>query len=194
MSEEATLAERILDAAEVVLRRHGADKTNVVDIAKVLEMSHSNVYRHFPSKKAILDAVAARWLHKVMTPLDAIAGDHKRPPAKRLLAWFDALCAAKRRKVLDDPELFHVYHGIAIKMQGAVDEHVAGLVGQLEQIIADGIASGDFSSRLIPRAAALAFLQATASFHHPALIIQRQPTEAEGRAVFDLLLAGLRAG
>ena len=47
MSEEPALPERILDAAEAVLRRHGTEKANVVDIARSLDMSHGNIYRHF---------------------------------------------------------------------------------------------------------------------------------------------------
>lgn len=113
MSEEAALPQRILDAAEAVLRRHGVEKANVVDIARSLGMSHGNIYRHYPSKKAILDAVAARWMQKVMVPLTAIADDRKKSAPERLALWFDTLREAKRRKVLDDPELFRVYHGIA---------------------------------------------------------------------------------
>ena len=45
------------------------------------------------------------------------------------------------------------------------------------------------------KAAALAFMHATLPFHHPAMIA-RQPvlTEENARAVFTLVLAGLRAG
>jgi len=194
MPDETPLYERILDAAEVVLRRHGVEKTNVVDIARVLDMSHGNLYRHFPSKKAILDAVAARWLLAVTLPLEAIATDGTRPAALRLQAWFDTLRLAKRRKILDDPELFHVYHGIAKNMRDVIADHVAGLNRQLETIIAEGVRDGEFSRNLEPKAAARAFFQASAPFHHPALILQEPPTDEEARMVFGLLLAGLRAG
>ena len=64
--------ERILVAAEDLLRKHGIAKTSVVDVARALEMSHANVYRHFASKSELQDAVAERWLHKVMAPLRVI--------------------------------------------------------------------------------------------------------------------------
>lgn len=194
MSEETALPERILDAAEAVLRRHGTEKANVVDIARSLGMSHGNIYRHYPSKKAILDAVAARWLHAVTVPLAAIAADRTKPATERLACWFDTLREAKRRKVLDDPELFRVYHGIAETMREVVAGHVAELHGQVETILADGVATGDFSPYLDPAAGALAFLQATAAFHHPALIIQKLPSDEEARMVLAILLAGMRAG
>ena len=194
MAEKSSSPRRILDAAEEVLRRHGVAKTNVVDIARALGMSHANIYRHFPSKKALLDAVAARWLHAVSGPLERITVDAERPAAERLAAWFEALRMAKRRKVRDDPELFRIYHGITADAHEVVREHVDALLGQVERILTDGMATGEFSPGLDPRAAARTFLLATAQFHHPAMVVQEpSPTDADARAVLDLLLAGLRA-
>lgn len=192
---EAPLSQRILDAAETVLRRHGAEKTNVVDIARVLGMSHGNIYRHFPSKQALLEAVAVRWLEAVETPLATIADDQRGPASERLTAWFDTLRTTKSGKLRDDPELFRVHYNIVEAARAVVDEHVAVMLGQLEKIIVSGMAAGEFSSGLDPVMAARAFLQATSPFHHPALIMQGPPpTEAEARAVLGLLLGGLRAG
>lgn len=194
MSQEIALPQRILDAAEAVLRRHGAEKTNVVDIARALGMSHGNIYRHYPSKKAILDAVVARWMSLVTVPLTAIAKDRTKPAPERLALWFDTLREAKRRKVVDDPELFRVYHGIVETMREVVAEHVTSLLGQVESMITEGVAAGDFSPTLDPATAAQAFLQATVAFHHPALITQRFPSDEEARLVLKMLLAGMRAG
>ena len=61
-----SIRDRILDATVEQLRRHGPAKTGVVDVARALDMSHSNVYKHFASKSALFDAVAERWLAHVM--------------------------------------------------------------------------------------------------------------------------------
>ena len=45
-----------------MLRRFGPAKTTVVDVARALDVSHGSVYRHFPSKAALRDAVTERWL------------------------------------------------------------------------------------------------------------------------------------
>ena len=195
MTETTPLPQRILDAAEEVLRRHGAEKANVVDVARVLGMSHANIYRHFASKKALLDAVANRWLEVVTGPLEKITSDRDRSAAERLEAWFDTLRAIKRRKFKEDPELFQVYQSATKANPEAGSAHVSQLHGQLERILADGARTGEFPGVADAAKAARSFLQATVYFHHPALVIQGPvPTEADARAVFALLLAGLRAG
>ncbi len=195
METEAPMSQRILDAAENVLRRHGPAKTNVVDIARVLDMSHGNIYRHFPSKQALLEAVVARWLHAVTTPLEVIVCDRAKSASVRLTLWFDTLRAIKRRKLREEPELFRIHYDIVQTAREAVEDHVAVMHSQVTRIIADGVANGEFLRKLKPRASARAFLQATSPFHNPALLMQQPtPTDADARAVLGLLLAGLRAG
>ena len=52
---------RIMDAAEVCSAA-GFGKTAVADIAAELRMSPANVYRFFPSKNAIVEAICQRCL------------------------------------------------------------------------------------------------------------------------------------
>src|SRR5438046_10262543 len=53
---------RIMDTAEALFRRLGYAKTAVADIAAELKMSPANVYRFFPSKSAIVEAICQRCL------------------------------------------------------------------------------------------------------------------------------------
>ena len=108
MATETLTQERILEAAEEVLRRYGPAKANVVDVARALGVSHASVYRHFGSKAALRDAVTERWLESISTPLAAIASE-EGPAPERLRRWLDGLVHAKRRKALEDPELFATY-------------------------------------------------------------------------------------
>ena len=195
MSKETPLPERILDAAEAALRRYGVEKTNVVDVARALDMSHGNIYRHFPSKQALINAVAVRWLHAVTVPLAAIADDQSRSASERLSAWFDTLRAIKRRKVYDDPELFRLHTDVVGQSQELIEEHIKTMLAQVEKIIVDGVAAQEFAPGLEPKVAAQAFLHASSPFHHPAMVAQKPPlTEANAKAVLALILAGLRAG
>ena len=92
MSEAALTPDRILDAAEEVLTRFGPAKATVVDVARALGVSHGSVYRHFPSKAALRDAVTERWLARVSAPLAAIVAEDG-PAPERLRRWFDLLIA-----------------------------------------------------------------------------------------------------
>ncbi len=195
-ADAAPMRDRILDAAEAVLRRHGPAKTTVVDVARAMGMSHANVYRHFASKAALQDAVAERWLHAVAAPLAAVAAG-PGAAAVRLTRWVEALAEAKRRKVRDDPELFATYHALAEGARDVVAAHVAELRGQLAAVVRDGVARGEFAAA-DPDAAAAAVFDATARFHHPHHILAHAGgDEAEERralaAVLALLAAGLRA-
>jgi AcrR family transcriptional regulator len=166
-------ADEILVAAEEVLRRHGPAKANVVDVARALGVSHGSVYRHFPSKAALREAVTARWLEQAHRGLAEIAAS---PGPDRLSRWLHALHAAKRRKALDDPELFATYQALLPDAGGVVDAHVAELIGQLEQIVGDR---------------ARAVFDATVRFHHPAHAAEwaGEDTHAQLDAVIALLKA-----
>ncbi|MBW4697082.1 MAG: TetR family transcriptional regulator [Aphanocapsa lilacina HA4352-LM1] len=183
---------RILETAELLLRRHGPAKLTVTDVARHLGMSHANVYRHFASKADLLDAVAERWLRTVSGALEPIALADG-PAAERLEGWAVGLWQQKRRKISDDPEHFAMYHGVAEAARGVVARHVETLLGQLERILADGAASGEFQMT-DPPAAARAVWNATVRFHHPHLVTANPACEAELQAVLALVTAGLRTG
>jgi AcrR family transcriptional regulator len=166
MTTATLTADRILEAAEEVLRRYGPAKANVVDVARALGVSHGSVYRHFPSKAALRDAVTERWLSEVSEPLQAVAVGKGAAP-ERLRRWLDLLVRSKRRKALDDPELFATYIELAAEARDVVRAHVETLVAQLARIVADGVARGEFEAT-DPAATGRAIFDATARFHNPA--------------------------
>ena len=56
---------KLLDLAAEHIRQHGLARTTVVAIAREADMSHANVYRYFPSKQALLEAVVDAWLKRI---------------------------------------------------------------------------------------------------------------------------------
>src|SRR5579883_3194451 len=66
--------ERILVAAEELFRRIGYHKTTVGDIAQALGMSSANIYRFFPSKNAIVEALCGKLLGSLLEEARAAAG------------------------------------------------------------------------------------------------------------------------
>ena len=185
--------ERILDAAEDVLRRFGPAKATVVDVAKALGVSHGSVYRHFPTKVALRDAVARRWLDRLAEPLDP-ARDTEGPAAERLLRWLERLAAIKQGMALNDPELFATFGQLTAEAREVVAAHVDHLAAALTEIIADGVRSGEFAVP-DPVPAGRAVLHATARFHHPLHASEWSDPAigAELREVWQLLVRGLAA-
>ncbi|MGW5636660.1 TetR family transcriptional regulator [Streptomyces sp. NPDC003832] len=192
-SSETLTAERILEATEEVLRRHGPAKATVVDVARALGVSHGSVYRHFRTKAALREAVTKRWLDRTSAALAGIATDAGRAPEDRLRSWLLTLFDAKRHKAGDDPELFATYTVLTTENSEAVDEHIADLTGQLAGIVRAGVESGDFACA-DPLVTAQALFQATARFHDPGYHREWERPGAQGEfeAVLELLTRGLR--
>jgi AcrR family transcriptional regulator len=194
MGDAPLTPERVLEAAEEVLRRFGPAKTTVVDVAKALGVSHGSVYRHFTSKAALRDAVAERWLGRISAPLTAIAYSPE-PAPERLHRWLATLAETKQRLAREDPELFATYHSIAVGARGVVTAHVAMLAAQTSRMIADGISGGEFRA-VDPARYGRAILDATARFHNP--VHQAEWSDPEittaFEAVWSLILDGLRPG
>ena len=165
MATETLTRERILVAAEDVLRRYGHAKANVVDVARALGVSHGSVYRHFPSKAALRDAVTERWLASISAPLAAVA-DGEGAAVERLQRWLDLLVRSKRRRALEEPELFATYVELTADARDVITAHVDTLLRQLTRIIADGVANGEFEIQDAV-AAARAVFDATARYHNP---------------------------
>jgi AcrR family transcriptional regulator len=166
MTDEILTPERILEVAEEVLRRFGLAKTTVVDVAHALGVSHGSIYRHFPSKAALQDAIAERWLARKLMPLTAVANEGG-PATERLRRWLDLLRSITRKNVLDDPELFETYKELAGSARGVVSAFINHLIEHITQIIRDGVAQGEFASN-DPFVSARAVYTATILFHDPA--------------------------
>ncbi|MFN8375743.1 MAG: TetR family transcriptional regulator [Anaerolineae bacterium] len=193
MNDSVLTRERILEVAEDVLRRYGPTKATVVDVARVLGVSHGSVYRHFPSKAALRDAVAELWLARLSEPLAGVVTE-EGPAVNRLRHWFDVLISAKRSRALDDPELFATYVELVAESRDVVKAHVDHLVGQVAQIIADGIAEGTFSVDDALTSGRAVFY-ATVRFHDPAHAKQWSDPAIDTafESVWSLILRGLGA-
>ncbi len=191
MTDETLTPERILEAAEDVLRRFGLAKTTVVDVARALGVSHGSIYRHFPSKAALQDAIAERWLTRKLMPLSTIANEDG-PATERLRRWLTLLCSMTRKNALDDPELFATHRELADAARDVVRTHINHLVEQITQIIRDGVAQGEFATN-DPFVSARAVFTATTLFHDPAhaAVWSDPDIEAAFEAVWSLILVGL---
>jgi AcrR family transcriptional regulator len=191
MGEAGLTRDRILEAAVDVLRRFGPEKATVVDVARVLGVTHGSVYRYFPSKAALRDTVVQHWLEAMMPPLEAVAAE-EGPAPERLRRWLDVLIAAKRSRATDDPELFAAYFALAKQARKVIRAHIDALVGLAARIIAEGVSDGEFAVD-DPVAAGRAVLHATTRFHNPAFAAEWSDpgVDKDLDVVWHLLIRGL---
>jgi AcrR family transcriptional regulator len=194
MNEVVVLTpERILEVTEDVLRRFGLTKATVVDVARALDVSHGSVYRHFPSKASLRQAVAKRWLDRANAPLQEIAESSGPAPA-RLEKWLRTMFEIKYKKVFEDPEMFQTYLTLAREACEAVKAHRERLVGQIANILSDGVQQGAFEVADV-KVTARAVFDATVRYHHPAHADEWSDPQTPARfdALRALLLKSLEA-
>jgi AcrR family transcriptional regulator len=194
MNEVVVLTpERILEATEDVLRRFGLAKATVVDVARALDVSHGSVYRHFPSKASLRQAVAKRWLDRANAPLQKIA-EASGPAPARLEKWLRTMFEIKYNKVCEDPEMFATYLALAQEACEAVKAHRERLIDQVAYILSDGVKQGTFQVA-DAKASARAVFDATIRYHHPAHSDEWKDPARAARidALLALLLRGIEA-
>jgi AcrR family transcriptional regulator len=194
MNEVVVLTpERILEVTEDVLRRYGLAKATVVDVARALDVSHGSVYRHFPSKASLREAVAKRWLDRVNAPLQKIA-EASGPAPARLDRWLRTMFSIKHKRLGDDPEMFATYLTLAREACKVVKAHKDGLVDQIAHILSDGVKQGVFQVADV-KVSAQAVFDATSRFHHPAHAEEWCDPENPARidALLGLVLKALEA-
>ena len=76
----------ILDAAQQVFEQYGARRANVEDVARTAGVSRSTLYRAYPNKEVLLEAVLLRQFDDFLTELDRVAAD--LPPREAVVECF----------------------------------------------------------------------------------------------------------
>jgi AcrR family transcriptional regulator len=184
---------RIVDAAEALFRRLGYTKTAVADIAAELHMSPANVYRFFPSKQAIVEAICQRCLAEVEEQAWAMARA-RGPAADRLERLVLAILTYHKENLLTETR---VHDMVLVAMENswaAIWAHKEVVRTVVEVIVRDGIAAGEFEA-VEPRHVSEQFMRATVSFCHPVLISQclqdGEDIEAAARAAVRFLVRAI---
>ncbi|MFH5878936.1 TetR/AcrR family transcriptional regulator [Arthrobacter sp. NA-172] len=78
--------DRIVEIARALFRAKGFDAVSMDEVAKAAEVGAGTLYRHFPTKESLYDAVLEAWADKVNAAVDrALALD--APAREQLLAW-----------------------------------------------------------------------------------------------------------
>jgi len=128
-SDAAANRERILAAATVVVRRDG-EKVPMATIAKEAGVGIGTVYRHYPTRAALLAALTIRSFHRVLEHAHAAALSEEPAPAV-LTRFFEQTIAARHEFVLP----LHGGPVIHDKQIVALQSEIRDL---LEQVLARG--------------------------------------------------------
>jgi len=187
------LSVRILDAAAELVARHGIRRVSMDDVARLAGCARPTIYKHYPTKDALLGAV---FLREVARYLDSIEATLAATPASahslenlfvHTLRYIREH-AMIRGILLAEPEaLLPLLRGSGGPILGTIADAVAGLV---EREMRRGVLR-----RTDPRLAAEAFIRFVLSLILIPRVALDLDDERNARRLFrESLLAGLAAG
>jgi len=160
----------ILEAATALVRRLGEGKTNMVDIGKALGVSHAALYRFFPSKAAVMDAI----VQEAMDDEEELAStwlDADGSAAERLLGMILDLHHRKRARFTGDREIHDLYRRILIERQDMIIAYAQRMTLLIQKLIAQGVDRGEWQVSDVSQAASVV-RDAVTVFVHPQLVAQ----------------------
>ena len=164
---EAT-AQAIVTVAERLFREMGYQKTTVADLARDLRMSPANIYRFFPSKSAINEAVCSRILTTLLERLWAIARGPGQPE-DRLRRLFTAAQRETIALFFNEKRMHDMVAAALEEHWGVIEEFIQEFEKALRHIILDGQADGRFE-RTDPNRTARLVHKTMLGFVHPQVI------------------------
>jgi AcrR family transcriptional regulator len=184
---------RIMDAAEALFRRLGFAKTAVADIAAELKMSPANVYRFFPSKNAIIEAICQRCLGECEERAWAVARSRGSAAERAERLVLEILAYHKENHLTDQRVNDMVLAAIELSW-GAIRAHKEHIRMVLEAILREGIERGEFEP-VDPRETSRLMMISLVHFCHPVLVAQylqdQGDIEADARASVRFLLRAI---
>src|ERR1700739_2007458 len=135
--------ERILEVAKSAFTREGAN-ASLEEIAKQAGVGTGTLYRHFPTRDALVEGVYRREVEKLGGPASHFAG--KMSPIEALRAWMLLLVDYIAAKHIIAPALNSIVGGAAKLYEGSR----AQIQGAIDALVKRAIKSGDIRNDLDP--------------------------------------------
>ena len=115
--------DRIVEVAREVFREQGYD-ASLDEVARRAGVGAGTLYRHFPARENLLDAIMQSWVDRVdEAATKALA--HEGPPRELLLEWFAAYV-----------ELISLHKGGPAKITSALGDPASPIVHKCEVLTA----------------------------------------------------------
>ena len=193
---ETISADAILLAATGLVRRLGEAKTNMVDIGKALGVSHAALYRLYPSKTAIMDAI----VREAMDDETELAGqwlDRDGPAGDRLLHMILDIHQRKRSRFNGEREIHDLYRRVMVERPDMIRAYADRMTRLIGALIAQGVERGEWRVSDVSLAAGVV-RDGVTPFVHPqfvALAVEAgAPVEDQLRAMVMTLTKAFEAG
>ena len=171
--------ERILEIARLAFTQHGAEAT-LDDIARRANVGPGTLYRHFPTRDALIEALYRSEVEKLTASGQRFAAT--MPPVKALRAWMLLFIDHVASKKLILPAMDSVAGGSMRLIEGA-----RGLIhGTFLGLVQRAIDSGDLREETDPDDIVRALVGILQTMALPGW-------EASARRIVDILIAGSRA-
>jgi AcrR family transcriptional regulator len=184
---------RIMDTAEALFRRLGFAKTAVSDIAAELKMSPANVYRFFPSKSAIVEAICQRCLGELEERAWTVARS-RGSAAERIERLVLEVLAYHKENLLTEQRVNDMVLAAIELSWGAIRAHKEHMRMVFEALLREGIERGEFEA-VDPRESSRLLMLSLVHFCHPALVAQylqdKEDLEGDAHALVRFLLRAI---
>ncbi|MEH2622022.1 AcrR family transcriptional regulator [Bradyrhizobium sp. AZCC 1719] len=187
----------LIDAALRLVGEGGAEAVNVREAARRAGVSPGAPFRHFPSRDALIQAVAEEAQRRFRAEIEAaLAG----APAGDPLGRFRCLGLAYLRWAMRNPTHFEIIssrrlfdHDRAV----AISSDNAELIALTEQTLAEAFAAGQLRSadlkqvQIAGRALVYGFARMNIDGHFPRWGVATPEAERTAEAVLDLFIEGI---
>ncbi|MBC2776601.1 TetR/AcrR family transcriptional regulator [Parasphingopyxis marina] len=188
-TDHEAAAEKLLAAAEELVRERGPVQITITDIANACGMSQSNVYRFFPSKEALWEAFAERWFRELNEIMEEVVASDLEPREK-LYQFFARRLIVKKARFEEDPDYFNSCMILGDEHRDVVMSYVDLADHYMAMILAEAIGAGEFKGMKVDRLMTLVNLM-LAPFCDPVLMVRyRGATPENLRYVIDAIFEG----
>jgi AcrR family transcriptional regulator len=168
----------VLVVAWDLFRELGA-RTTIADIAARLGMSSANVYRFFPSKQALMEAICHNQL-AALTEAARAASQGEGPASRRIRAMLMTLHRAMCDQMLNQSRVHEIVDVALNEKWPAIDAFHHHCAAMTAELVAEGQALGEFGPG-DPVELGMQALLACAAIYHPTLIAQCPDPDMEAR-------------
>ncbi len=187
----------LIDAALQLVAEGGAASVSVREAARRAGVSPGAPFRHFPSRDALMTAVAEEAQQRFRAEIDAALAD---VPASDPLARFRRIGLAYLRWAMRNPAHFEIISSgryFDHERAAGVSRDNAQLIEMTETVLAEAYAQGQLRSsdlkrvQIAGRALVYGFARMNIDGHFPRWGIAEAEAEGTAEAILDLFIEGI---